>query len=147
MPHEIAVALMIHSGKVLLGRRSPKREFYPDVWDLFGGHVESGEGHEAALLREVQEELGITPTQWTFLETTSQPLPTQDPPDVLVAHLYLVTAWTGVPSNRQPEEHSEIRWFSLEEAVGLDLADSSYPELFARHLGPHAASPKYDTNT
>ena len=141
MTHEIATALIIHDGRVLLGHRSSRRDFYPDVWDLFGGHVESGEKHEAALVREVQEELGVTPTAWTFLETVTQPLPpssTGGPSsdDVLIAHLYLVTAWTGKPVNRQPEEHSEIRWFTLREAIQLDLADAMYPELFAKYLGP-----------
>jgi len=145
MPHEIAAALIVRSGKVLLGRRSATREFYPDVWDVFGGHVEPGEEHEKTLLREVQEELGVTPTHWTFLETTIEPLPTgteaEEPPDVLIAHLYLVTAWTGTPVNRQPEEHSEIRWFSLEEATQLELASSSYPELFARYIKPPPSPP------
>jgi 8-oxo-dGTP diphosphatase len=138
MTHEIAAALIVRSGKLLLGLRASNRKFFPSVWDVFGGHVEPGEGHEAALLREVREELGITPTQWTFLETTTQPLASQpeEPPDLLIAHLYLVTAWTGTPVNRQPEEHSEIHWFTLAEAVKLELADPSYPELFARYLAP-----------
>jgi 8-oxo-dGTP pyrophosphatase MutT (NUDIX family) len=138
MPHEIAAALIVASGKVLLGLRASSRKFFPNVWDVFGGHVEPGEGHEAALLREVREELGITPTRWTFLETTTQPLASQpkEPPDLLIAHLYLVTAWSGTPVNRQPEEHSEIHWFTLAEAVKLELADPSYPELFARYLAP-----------
>ena len=138
MPHEIAAALIVDSGKLLLGLRASSRKFFPNVWDVFGGHVEPGEGHEAALLREVREELGITPTQWTFLETTTQPLASQPEgsPDLLIAHLYLISAWSGTPVNRQPEEHSEIHWFTLAEAVKLELADPSYPELFARYLAP-----------
>jgi mutator protein MutT len=136
MPHEIAAALIVHSGMILLGKRSAGRAFFPDVWDVFGGHVEPGEGLEAALLREVQEELGVTPTHWTFLETIRQPLHTAEGPDVLIAHLYLVTEWTGRLINRQPEEHSQIRWFTLAEALRLELADPSYPELFARTISP-----------
>ena len=33
---------LIRDGKVLLVKRSPEMRFYPDVWDLFGGHVEGG---------------------------------------------------------------------------------------------------------
>ena len=40
---------MLSSGQVLLVRRSPQRRRYPDVWDLFGGHVEAGESLEEAL--------------------------------------------------------------------------------------------------
>ena len=136
MPHEIVAALIIHSNRVLLGKRSPRRAFYPDVWDLFGGHVEAGEERENTLTRELQEELGITPACWTYLETQTLLLDAQhdEPPDDLTVHLYLVTAWTGEPVNRQLEEHSEIRWFSLEQTAGLSLADPSYPKLFARYL-------------
>jgi 8-oxo-dGTP diphosphatase len=130
MSHEIVAALILQSDRILLGRRSAARAFYPDVWDVFGGHVEPGEHHQATLVREMQEDLDITPTRWTFVETLTRPLPA----DLLIVHLYLVTAWSGVPVNRQSEEHSEIGWFSLEEAIGLPLADPSYPELFGRFL-------------
>jgi mutator protein MutT len=126
MSHEVVAALIIRSGEILLGRRSPGRAFYPNVWDLFGGHVEPGERHEQTLVRELGEELGVTPAQWTFLETLTLP--------ELTVHLYLVTAWRGEPANLQPEEHSTIDWFSLTEAIQLDLADPIYPELFARYL-------------
>ena len=136
MSHEVVAALIIQSQKILLGLRSAAREFYPDVWDLFGGHVDPGEGHEQTLVRELQEELGITPTQWTFLETLTVSLPPNgnEPSDLMIVHLYLVKSWKGTPYNRQPEEHSVIHWFSLAEATQLNLADSIYPELFARYL-------------
>jgi 8-oxo-dGTP pyrophosphatase MutT (NUDIX family) len=98
--------------------------------------VEPGEETHQTLVRELQEELDITPIAWTFLETLTHPLsaPDDDPPEGLIVHLYLVTAWTGTPRNRQPEEHSRIAWLSLAEAIRLPLADPIYPELFAKHL-------------
>jgi 8-oxo-dGTP diphosphatase len=134
--HEVVAALIVQSQKILLGKRSAERKLYPNVWDMFGGHVEPGEATDQTLVRELQEELGITPTQWMFLETLTMPLPTQDgePADDLVAHIYLVTAWTGTPVNRQPEEHIVIDWFSQAQANKLPLADPIYPELFARYL-------------
>ena len=132
MSHEVVAALIIQSQRVLLGLRSATRAFYPDVWDMFGGHVEPGEGHEQTLVRELQEELGITPTRWTYLETLTQSLP--EPSNQLTVHLYLVTAWKGTPFNRQPEEHSVIHWFSLAEAEQLKLADPAYLTLLAEYL-------------
>lgn len=136
MSHEVVAALIVQSQKILLGLRSATRTFYPDVWDMFGGHVEPGEQHEETLVRELQEELGITPTHWTFLETLTLPIPVEgyEPTESLTAHLYLVTAWKGTPYNRQPEEHSVIHWFSLAEAEQLHLADPIYPKLFERYL-------------
>ena len=137
MPHEVVAALIIRSQKILLGLRSTKRAFYPGVWDVFGGHVEPGEGQLQTLVRELQEELGITPTAWNFLETLrlSLPSPTDQDPDQMIVHLYRVTAWTGSPLNRQAEEHSTIGWFSMQQAAELPLADPMYPTLFARY-GP-----------
>ena len=136
MLHEVVAALIIRSQRILLGQRSASRAFYPGVWDVFGGHVEPGEGHEGTLVRELQEELGITATTWRVLESMTIP-PSSTPDeasDVLIVHLFLVTDWDGTPENRQLEEHSAIRWFSLAEALQLPLADPSYPMLFGRYL-------------
>ena len=133
MSHEVVAALIVQSQRVLLGKRAEARALYPDVWDLFGGHVEPGEELDQTLIRELQEELDITPTAWTFLETLTFSLPTL-PPEQMTVHLYLVRAWTGTPVNRQPEEHSQIGWFSLAQATALPLADPIYPALFARYL-------------
>ena len=138
MSHEVVVALIVQSKMILLGQRSPTRAFYPNVWDMFGGHVEHGEQQQQTLVRELQEELGITPTQWTFLETITFSLPASqdEPSNQLILHLYRVTAWTGTPVNRQLDEHSTIGWFNLAQATQLPLADPSYPILFARYLDP-----------
>ena len=126
--HEVVAALIIESGLILLGQRTHSRAFYPAVWDLFGGHVEPGEQHQQTLVRELWEELGITLTQWKYLETL------REPAEQLVGHLYLVTAWTGTPVNLQPEEHSAIGWFSLAQAKELPLAHPIYPTLFERYM-------------
>jgi 8-oxo-dGTP diphosphatase len=132
MIHEVACAIIVRSQRLLLGLRSPSRAYYPGVWDVFGGHVEPGEPHEQTMLRELHEELGIEPTQWTFLETIQ--FSSQPPPDRLIVHIYTVTAWTGTPANRQIEEHSAIGWFSLEQARQLSLAHPRYAALFERVL-------------
>ncbi len=132
MHHEVVAALIVRSQRILLGHRSSRREFYPGVWDVFGGHMEPGEQQHQTLVRELQEELGITPTEWKYLETIS--LSPQGSTDPVTLHLYLVTAWDGTPANRQLEEHSQIGWLSLAQAAGLPLAHPGYPEIFARYL-------------
>ena len=52
-----AAGALIRDGKVLLVKRAPWMRFYPDVWDLFGGHIEGEESAEDALRREAMEEL------------------------------------------------------------------------------------------
>lgn len=131
--HEVVAALIIRSERILLGHRSADRAFYPGVWDVFGGHVEPAEGYEQTLIRELQEELGITPKQWNYLESISLSHPNEGA-DPLMIHLYLVTDWIGTPINRQLDEHSTIGWFSLEQAIKLRLAHPTYPTIFARYL-------------
>ncbi len=129
---ECAAALIVEGQKILLGRRSAGRAFYPSVWDVFGGHLEPRETYEQALVRELGEELGITPTAWARVATVSEP----DPDGAGVGRyvFFLVTAWDGTPSNRQPHEHDRVEWFSLDQAVRLDLAHPAYRDVFARVL-------------
>ena len=116
---------------LLLGKRAAGRRFYPGVWDLIGGHVEAGEAPEEALVRELGEEIGVTPLSWR--EAARVVVPADGPGEMdLTFWLYVVTAWNGTPRNLLPVEHDEIAWFGVEEACRLDLADESYPELFRR---------------
>jgi len=49
------------NGKLLIYLRDDKAGIsFPNHWDLFGGIIEEGESPEQALVREVEEELGIT---------------------------------------------------------------------------------------
>jgi 8-oxo-dGTP diphosphatase len=134
-PHPLTAnlvgALLVRDGTILLGRRAAERTFYPDVWDIFGGHVEADEEPEHTLVRELQEELGITPATWTLLQTVEIG---DDEHGAMVFRIYAVRAWTGTPANLQPHEHSEIGWFTLAEATQLPLAHSAYPDLFTRVL-------------
>jgi 8-oxo-dGTP pyrophosphatase MutT (NUDIX family) len=141
MVHHLVAAIIIQGDRILLGQRSPGRAFWPDVWDVFGGHVEPDEQPDQTLVREVQEELDISPTQWRQLEVLKECVPARAnvPAQDLIVHLYCVTAWNGSPVNRQPEEHSLIQWFSYAEAIQLDLAHPSYPRLFAQCLAAATA--------
>src|SRR5438067_11946248 len=96
--------LLQRGGRILLGKRSATRAFYPDVWDVPGGHVEPGETVEQALARELHEEIGVTPAVWTPLGSFEAPAGSGG---TLTLHLFVVTAWQGTPRNLLPEEHAE----------------------------------------
>ena len=114
--------------RLLLGRRAASRGFYPDVWDVPGGHCAPGEAPEQTLVREFQEELGITPTAWQPLGTFRSH--TQGSDEGVLLYLYAVTEWTGTPHNRSPAEHAEVAWFSVDDASRLALAHRDYAVLF-----------------
>jgi 8-oxo-dGTP diphosphatase len=116
--------------RILLGKRAADRAFYPDVWDVLGGHLEPNETPEQALVRELREEVGVTPTAWRALEEYRGPLPGRD--ELLVLSVFAVTAWTGTPRNRSPGEHASIAWFEIEDARRLALAHPAYPAMFRR---------------
>lgn len=57
-------------GRLLIYLRDNKPGLpFPDHWDFFGGHLESGETPEQALVREVEEELGVTLKEWKLFRT------------------------------------------------------------------------------
>jgi 8-oxo-dGTP diphosphatase len=112
---QIAVAALVRDGLVLLGHRHPSRRWYPDCWDLVGGHVEAGELPDQAVRRECLEELGVhvhdsVPISMTISDPT------------LDLHAFLVTRWDGEPVNAAPEEHDDLRWFRPRDLADLKLA-------------------------
>ncbi len=91
------------------------------MWDAFGGHLVPCEEPAMALVRELEEELGIRVTDPRFLGIYEDVDPTSK--DLFRHYLFLVTRWEGEPRIAN-EEHSEIRWFPFEDADRLELASS-----------------------
>lgn len=130
MEVSIVAGLLLRQGCLLLGKRSAHRKAYPGVWDLPGGHVEIGETTEQTLVRELREELGVTPTAWREFAVLRAPGMADESHVTLCLHVFLVTAWSGEPRNLQPDEHDAIAWISGDDAARLLLAHAGYPALF-----------------
>lgn len=128
-----AVALIVADGRVLLGHRSADRQAYPNVWDLFGGHVEAGETVEDALVRELDEELQIKPT--AFEPMTELAEPEGSPYGPMRYTVFKVTAWQGAGPKNAGDEHTEIAWFTPTEAGRAKLAHRVYRDLIAQAVG------------
>ena len=119
--------LVSRTGKVLLGRRAPWKKIAPDLWDAIGGHVEPGESLSIALVRELREEVGVTPTEFRLLDSIQEKRP-----ELYGAlhHIFAVTAWSGGDPIKVSDEHSEIRWFTSTDVQLLsNLAECDYPRL------------------
>ncbi len=123
-----AAGVLVKEGRILLGRRRPDLDFYPDVWDAIGGHCRSGETPEQALRRELDEDLGIAPLSFTRVAVLGEPEPLAHGHGQY--HVYRVSEWAGKPWNRATDEHSEIAWFTVPEATELKLGHPGYPEVF-----------------
>lgn len=62
-PSDAVAAIILVDDGYLLQLRDPKPDiFYPDHWGFFGGGIEPGENETAALVRELDEELGLAVT-------------------------------------------------------------------------------------
>jgi mutator protein MutT len=125
MTRTVAGGLLIRGERLLLAKRSETKAFYPGVWDLVGGHCEPGETPVETLVRELEEEIGVRATGFEELRALELA--------ELRYHVFVVTSWYGEPRLAN-DEHSELRWVSLEEARELELADASYPELLRAAL-------------
>lgn len=118
--HVTATGLIARDGRVLLGKRTSTVRF-AGMWDAFGGHLVPCEEPSSALVRELDEELGITALQPRFLGIYEDIDPTSK--EVFRHYLFFVTRWSGEPRIAN-DEHSEIRWFAPDEAADLSLAPS-----------------------
>ncbi len=100
----VAVALVDVDGRVLIAKR-PEGKKLAGLWEFPGGKVEPGERPEAALIRELHEELGIDVNEACLA------------PFVFASHaydsfhllmpLYLCRRWNGVVTAR---EHDALAW-------------------------------------
>ena len=103
---QVAVGIVMQAdGQFLLTSR-PAGKSYAGYWEFPGGKVESGEALEAALARELREEIGIAVQQATPWRTL-----VVDYPHALVQlHFFKVTAWTGA---LQMHEGQQCVWQHL----------------------------------
>jgi 8-oxo-dGTP diphosphatase len=86
--HVVAAAI-VSEGRCLIGRRPPGGSA-GELWEFPGGKVEPGESPEAALVREIQEELGVAIEVGPLIGSSS--LETAE--RILVLELYQAT-WTS----------------------------------------------------
>jgi 8-oxo-dGTP diphosphatase len=100
----VAAALVDSDGRVLIAQR-PEGKQLAGLWEFPGGKVEPGETPETALIRELEEELGIAVKQaclapFVFASHTYESFH-------LLMPLYLIRRWEGEPEVR---EHAALKW-------------------------------------
>ncbi|WP_444667796.1 (deoxy)nucleoside triphosphate pyrophosphohydrolase [Cereibacter changlensis] len=93
-----AVALIDRDGRILLAQR-PEGKSLAGLWEFPGGKVEPGETPEAALIRELKEELGID-TKASCLAPLTFASHSYDDFHLLMP-LFACRRWEGIPEARE----------------------------------------------
>lgn len=121
----VVAAAMIQDGRVLVQQR-PEGTSLAGLWEFPGGKIEPGESPEAALARELDEELGVTvdPSALVPITFASEPLVERH----LVLLLYRLDRWQGVP---EPRHASALRWADMAMLRALPMPPADLPFLAA----------------
>ncbi|CAN5763116.1 (deoxy)nucleoside triphosphate pyrophosphohydrolase [soil metagenome] len=116
-----AVALIDADGRILLAQR-PAGKAMAGLWEFPGGKIEPGESPEAALMRELHEELGID-TWASCLAPLSFASHAYDGFHLLMP-LFACRKWCGTPASR---EGQALRWMRPEKLRNLPMPPADLP--------------------
>lgn len=124
--HVAAAVITRPDGSFLLGQRGPET-YYPGYWEFPGGKVEPGETPRDALVRELDEELGIrvdTAHPWLTREHVYEHAHVH-------LHFFEVPQWQG---EMQPHVHSALAWQEPEASEIGPMLPANGPILKALRL-------------
>ncbi|MFE0673946.1 (deoxy)nucleoside triphosphate pyrophosphohydrolase [Streptomyces sp. NPDC058867] len=119
-PIVVVGAALLDDGRLLAARRSAPPEL-AGRWELPGGKVEPGETPEAALVRELREELGV---ETEPVERVPGEWPLRSP--------YALRVWTArlLPDSPAPEplqDHDELRWLTPAQLWDVPWLEQDVP--------------------
>ena len=126
---DVAIAVIWRGGRLFLQRRDPAGAVLPGRWELPGGKVEAAEAPEAALRRELQEEVGLAAGTLRGLPILEHVYPDQ------TVHLHPFE----VQVSGEPRTALAWGWFTPEEALRLPIPEANRALLEA--LRPPAGDP------
>ena len=115
----VAIALIDRAGGILLQQRRADRQ-HGGLWEFPGGKVEAGETALSALIREIDEELGIAVQADRLFWLADA----ADPDGRLVISLYTCCEWTGEP---RCLDAAAIGWFAAHEMHALPMPPLDIP--------------------
>ncbi|WP_435140124.1 8-oxo-dGTP diphosphatase MutT [Pseudopelagicola sp. nBUS_19] len=119
--HVSAVVLLDLDGRVLLAQR-PKGKSMAGLWEFPGGKIEPEETPEDALIRELQEELGINTWESCLAPLTFASYSYSD--FHLLMPLFVCRKWDGSP---MPREGQALRWVRPENLRDYKMPPADIP--------------------
>lgn len=118
----VVAAAALLRGRTVLVQQRPAGKAMAGLWEFPGGKLENGETAEAALARELHEELGIQVAVDAMRPVVFGTASAGDRPLVLL--LYRVDTWHGEP---QPLEASAIAWVDVAGLRALPMPPADAP--------------------
>ena len=118
-----AVALVDADGRVLVARR-PEGKAMAGLWEFPGGKLHEGETPEAALVRELKEELAVDITESCLAPFVFASHSYEDQGFHLLMPLYLCRVWKGTVT---PLEGQELRWVYPARLADLPMPPADIP--------------------
>ncbi|SIT80344.1 (deoxy)nucleoside triphosphate pyrophosphohydrolase [Pontibaca methylaminivorans] len=116
-----AVALIDVEGRILLARR-PEGKPMAGLWEFPGGKIHAGETPEAALIRELQEELGIDTWASCLAPLTFASHAYED--FHLLMPLFACRKWNGIP---RPREGQALKWVRANQLRDYPMPPADLP--------------------
>lgn len=116
-----AVALIDRDGRVLLAQR-PEGKSMAGLWEFPGGKIEEGETPEAALIRELHEELGIDTWESCLAPLTFASHSYEN--FHLLMPLFACRKWQGQP---QPKEGQTLKWVRAKDLSAYPMPAADVP--------------------
>lgn len=116
-----AVALIDADGRVLLAQR-PAGKSMAGLWEFPGGKIEQGETPEAALIRELHEELGIETWQSCLAPLTFASHSYDD--FHLLMPVFACRKWDGIVT---PNEGQELAWVFAKDLKSYPMPPADIP--------------------
>lgn len=114
---QVVAALILMDDKILICQRTAQQSM-PLQWEFPGGKIESGETQEAALHRELEEELGIRAVIGARVTTVRH---TYASGGVVELNFFLVEEFAGEIENRI---FRDVRWVRKEDLPGYDFLEA-----------------------
>lgn len=125
----VAAALVDAAGQVLIAQR-PAGKPLAGRWEFPGGKIATGESREAALSRELREELGVEMLEAEFVMELVHAYPDRE----VELAFHLVSAFRGEP---QSLDGQALRWVPVGRLQDEDILEADLPfiETLQRRMG------------